>query len=42
MTMETAWAKLRYLEHLLPSADLEFVAWKNAARIFPPGSFPRD
>ena len=42
MTMETGWAKLRYLAHLLPAADLEFVAWKNAARIFPPGSFPSD
>jgi predicted TIM-barrel fold metal-dependent hydrolase len=42
MTMETGWAKLRYLEHLLPPADIEFVAWKNAARIFPPGSFPSD
>jgi predicted TIM-barrel fold metal-dependent hydrolase len=42
ITMETGWAKLRYLAHLLPAADLELVAWKNAARVFPTGSFPRD
>jgi predicted TIM-barrel fold metal-dependent hydrolase len=42
ITMDTGWAKLRYLQHVLPSADLELVAWKNAARIFPPGSFPSD
>ena len=42
ITMETGWAKLRYLAHLLPPADLELVAWKNAARIFPAGSFPSD
>jgi predicted TIM-barrel fold metal-dependent hydrolase len=42
MTMETGWAKLRYLAHLLPAADLELVAWRNAARIFPAGSLPSD
>lgn len=42
MTMETGWAKLRYLTRLLPAADLDLVAWKNAARIFPAGSFPGD
>jgi predicted TIM-barrel fold metal-dependent hydrolase len=42
MTMETGWAKLRYLARLLPAADLDLVAWKNAARIFPSGSFPGD
>jgi uncharacterized protein len=42
ITMDTGWAKLRYLEHLLPSADLDLVAWKNAAHIFPAGSFPGD
>lgn len=42
MTMETGWAKLRYLARLLSPADLELVAWKNAARIFPSGSFPSD
>jgi hypothetical protein len=42
ITMETGWAKLRYLARLLRPADLELVAWKNAARIFPAGSFPSD
>lgn len=42
MTMETGWAKLRYLQHLLSPADLELVRWKNAARIFPRTSFPTD
>ena len=40
MTMETGWAKLRYLAHLLSPADLELVKWKNAAQIFPATSFP--
>src|SRR5256885_1991435 len=40
MTMETGWAKLRYLERLLPPEQLELIRWKNAARIFPRGSFP--
>ena len=42
MTMETGWAKLRYLERLLPADRLELVRWKNAARIFPAGSFSAD
>ncbi|MGH7538158.1 MAG: amidohydrolase family protein [Gemmatimonadales bacterium] len=42
ITMDTGWAKLRYLERLLPAGDLELVMWKNAARIFPSGSFPTD
>lgn len=42
ITMDTGWAKLRYLKHLLPPADFALVAWKNAARIFPAGSFPSD
>src|SRR6266542_6756761 len=40
VTMETGWAKLRYLERLLPAEQLELIRWKNAARIFPRGSFP--
>jgi uncharacterized protein len=40
LTIETGWAKLRYLEHLLPAAELDLVRWRNAARIFPPGAFP--
>jgi predicted TIM-barrel fold metal-dependent hydrolase len=42
LTIETGWAKLRYLEHLLSAADLERVRWRNAAGIFPPGAFPSD
>lgn len=42
ITMDTGWAKLRYLKHVLSAPELELVAWKNAARIFPPGSFPTD
>ena len=42
MTMETGWAKLRYLTHLLSAEALGRVMWKNAARIFPPHSFPTD
>ena len=42
LTMETGWAKLRYLERLLDREDLEGVRWKNAARIFPRGAFPAD
>lgn len=42
LTIETGWAKLRYLEHLLPPDQLELVRWRNAARIFPPGAFPSD
>ena len=42
LTMDTGWAKLRYLERLLSAADLELVKWKNAARIFPRGAFPAD
>jgi hypothetical protein len=39
ITLDTGWAKLRYLEHLLRPDQLERVAWRNAAAIFPPGSF---
>ena len=40
LTIETGWAKLRYLAHLLPPPALELLAWRNAARIFPPTAFP--
>jgi hypothetical protein len=40
LTIETGWAKLRYLAHRLPPDQLERVAWRNAARIFPPNAFP--
>lgn len=42
LTMDTGWAKLRYLEGLLSARDLELVKWKNAARVFPRGAFPAD
>ena len=42
LTMDTGWAKLRYLAVLLSEDDLDLVRWKNAARIFPPGAFPAD
>jgi hypothetical protein len=42
LTIETGWAKLRYLEHLLSADDLERVRWRNAAGIFPAGAFPSD
>lgn len=42
LTMDTGWAKLRYLERLLPPRELELVMWKNAASIFPRGAFLAD
>ena len=39
LTMDTAWAKLRYLAHRLDPAALEAVGWRNAARIFPAAGF---
>jgi uncharacterized protein len=39
VTLCTGWAKLRYLERLLPANDLALVAGGNAARIFPHGAF---
>lgn len=39
ITLDTGWAKLRYLEHLLTGGQLEGVRAENAAAIFPPGSF---
>jgi predicted TIM-barrel fold metal-dependent hydrolase len=42
LTIDTGWAKLRYLEHLLSDDDLELVRWRNAARIFPPTAFSLD
>jgi hypothetical protein len=38
--MDTGLAKLRYLEALLDTDALEAVRWRNAAAIFPAGSFP--
>lgn len=42
LTLETGWAKLRYLEHLLSQEEQELVRWRNAARIFPAGAFSPD
>jgi predicted TIM-barrel fold metal-dependent hydrolase len=42
LTIDTGWAKLRYLEHLLSEADLELIRWRNASGIFPPAAFPSD
>ncbi|MGH7753194.1 MAG: amidohydrolase family protein [Gemmatimonadales bacterium] len=41
ITMDTGWAKLRYLERGLglKGDDLEAVRWKNAAGVFPPHAF---
>ncbi|MGQ0703380.1 MAG: amidohydrolase family protein [Gemmatimonadales bacterium] len=39
ITMDTGWAKLRYLERILSTEDLERIRWKNAAEIFPAGCF---
>jgi len=42
LTMDTGWAKLRYLETLLNKDELALIRWKNAVRIFPPNAFPAD
>src|SRR5437667_8682458 len=42
LTMDTGWAKLRYLERVLSPPELELVQWKNAAHIFPRGALPAD
>ena len=42
ITLDTGWAKLRYLNHLLRPAELEQVGWRNAASIFPRGGFDPD
>lgn len=39
LTLDTGWAKLRYLERIVTAADLERIRWRNAAAIFPPRSF---
>jgi hypothetical protein len=42
ITMETGLAKLRALEVLgLDAEDLDDIRWRNAARLFPAGAFPR-
>ena len=40
LTMETALAKLRALHVIgLGAEDLALIRWRNAVRIFPPGTF---
>jgi len=39
LTMDTGWAKLRYLAHLLDPVALDAVRWRNAARIFATARF---
>jgi predicted TIM-barrel fold metal-dependent hydrolase len=42
LTMETGLAKLRALDAIgLRDDELSAIRWRNASRIFPPGSFPR-
>jgi hypothetical protein len=41
LTMDTGWAKLRYLERLLDQPAHAAVAAGNAVRIFPAGAFTR-
>ena len=36
LTIDTGWAKLRYLEHLLSRDQLELIRWRNAARDLSP------
>jgi predicted TIM-barrel fold metal-dependent hydrolase len=38
ITLDTGWAKLRYLEHLLKEDEYEAIRWRNAVGIFPPAS----
>jgi predicted TIM-barrel fold metal-dependent hydrolase len=42
LTMETGLAKLRALSVIgLSESDVADVRWRNAARLFPAGAFPR-
>jgi predicted TIM-barrel fold metal-dependent hydrolase len=40
LTIDTGWAKLRYLGALLGPEELHQIQWRNAARIFPERAFP--
>jgi predicted TIM-barrel fold metal-dependent hydrolase len=42
VTIDTGWAKLRYLEHLLSPPEVEQIRWRTAARLFPASAFPCD
>ena len=39
ITLCTGWAKLRYLEAILPPDQVERIRWRNAAAIFSPDAF---
>ncbi len=39
LTIDTGWAKLRHLERICASDDMERIRWRNAAAIFPPRAF---
>ena len=39
LTMDTGWAKLRYLERIASASDFDRIRWRNAASIFPAGAF---
>ena len=38
ITLDTGWAKLRYLETLLDAGACEAIRWRNAVGIFPPNA----
>jgi predicted TIM-barrel fold metal-dependent hydrolase len=42
LTIDTGWAKLRYLQQQLSAFEVESISWRNAARIFPANAFPSD
>ena len=42
ITLDTGWAKLRYLERVLKAEQVDRIRWRNAAGIFPAGSFGAD
>jgi uncharacterized protein len=42
VTIDTGWAKLRYLERLVSPPEVELIRWRTAARLFPASAFPSD
>ena len=42
LTIDTGWAKFRYLQQVLSASGVELIGWRNAAGIFPPSAFPND
>lgn len=41
ITLETGWGKLRYLESILPKADVQKIRGGNAKALFPKGALPK-